>query len=92
MIQESKLSSNYRTPIPCVAGHAITYYSSLLHGVTYGVICAPAVFLGCGSCVSGFLSAFHICLSSELLMCGGGVRGILLLLLVARCMYVAHVC
>ena len=44
---------------PCVAGHAITYYSSLLHGVTYGVICAPAVFLGCGSCVSGFLSGIE---------------------------------
>ena len=37
-------------------------------------------------------------LSSELLMCGGGVRSILLLPLVARCletiicMYMAHVC
>ena len=37
-------------------------------------------------------------LFSELLMCGGGVRGILLLSLVARCletidvMYMAHVC
>ena len=37
-------------------------------------------------------------LISELLMCGGGVRGILLLSLVARCletidvMYMAHVC
>ena len=39
-------------------------------------------------------------LSSELLMCGGGVRSILLLLLVARCLetidvciqYMAHVC
>ena len=28
--------------------------------------------------------------SSELLMCGGGVRSILLLPLVARCMYMAH--
>ena len=31
-------------------------------------------------------------LSSELLVCGGGVRSILLLPLVARCMYMAHVC
>ena len=31
-------------------------------------------------------------LSSELLMCGGGVCSILLLPLVARCMYMAHVC
>ena len=31
-------------------------------------------------------------ISSELLMCGGGVRSILLLPLVARCMYMAHVC
>ena len=31
-------------------------------------------------------------LSSELLMCGGGVRSILLLTRVARCMYMAHVC
>ena len=31
-------------------------------------------------------------ISSELLMCGGGVRSILLLSLVARCMYMAHVC
>ena len=37
-------------------------------------------------------------LSSELLMCGGGVRSILLLPLVARCLetidvlYMAHVC
>ena len=30
--------------------------------------------------------------SSELLMCGGGVRSILLLPLVVRCMYMAHVC
>ena len=30
--------------------------------------------------------------SSELLMCGRGVRNILLLRLVARCMYMAHVC
>ena len=31
-------------------------------------------------------------ITSELLMCGGGVRSILLLPLVARCMYIAHVC
>ena len=31
-------------------------------------------------------------ISSELLMCGGGVRSILLLPLVARCMYIAQVC
>ena len=31
-------------------------------------------------------------ISSELLMCGGGVCSILLLPLVARCMYMAHVC
>ena len=31
-------------------------------------------------------------LSSELLMCGGGVHSILILPLVARCMYMAHVC
>ena len=31
-------------------------------------------------------------ISSELLMCGGGVRSILLLPHVARCMYMAHVC
>ena len=31
-------------------------------------------------------------ISLELLMCGGGVRSILLLPLVAGCMYKAHVC
>ena len=31
-------------------------------------------------------------LSSDLLMCGGGARSILLLSLVARCMYMEHVC
>ena len=31
-------------------------------------------------------------LSSELLMYGGGVRNIMLLPLVAKCMYMAHVC
>ena len=31
-------------------------------------------------------------ISSELLMCGGGVCSILLLPLVARCMYMVHVC
>ena len=31
-------------------------------------------------------------LSSELLMCGGGVHSILLLPLVSRCMYMMHVC
>ena len=30
--------------------------------------------------------------SSEMLMCGGGVRSILLLLLVARCIETIHVC
>ena len=30
--------------------------------------------------------------SSELLMCGGGVRSILLLPLVARCIYTIDVC
>ena len=31
-------------------------------------------------------------ISSELIMCGGPMRSILLLPLVARCMYMAHVC
>ena len=31
-------------------------------------------------------------ISSELLICGGGVLSILLLPLVARCMYMVHVC
>ena len=31
-------------------------------------------------------------ISSELLMCGGGVHIMLLVPLVARCMYMAHVC
>ena len=37
-------------------------------------------------------SLFRAANVSELLMCGGGVHGILLLLLVARCMYMAHAC
>ena len=32
------------------------------------------------------------CISSELLMCGGGVRSILLLPLVARCIETINVC
>ena len=38
------------------------------------------------------LGVWHGSISSELLMCGGGVRSILLLPLVARCLETIYVC